>query len=259
MERAERQGLSLAFAFHVLLFGALSLNWLRPAPLPKLDTQPIEVTLSDEVAPISTAPEIAPAPAAETLEPPAPAPAPLPLPRSQPQPLPRPAKPVALPRPATKAAVKPAPAKAAPARPAAQPQRRPGLSRDLVAGLTDTPSRPGSGRPSAGAPAKAVSAAVKSSIGAEVRRQLKPHWKSPTGADVEQLRTKLLVKLNRDGSLAGPPTFVSQSGVNDSNRAQARLHIDQAIKAVRLAAPFKLPADYYDAWREIEPVLYKGL
>lgn len=104
-----------------------------------------------------------------------------------------------------------------------------------------------------------MSAAVASSIGAEVRRQLKPHWKSPTGADVELLRTTLSVRLNRDGSLSGAPELVSQSGVNDSNRAQARLHVDQAIKAVRLAAPFKLPADFYDAWRDIRPTFDRRL
>jgi hypothetical protein len=88
---------------------------------------------------------------------------------------------------------------------------------------------------------------------------LKPHWKSPTGADVELLRTTIAVRLNRDGTISGSPELVSQAGVNASNRAQARLHVDQATKAVRLAAPFKLPAEYYEAWREIRPTFDRRL
>lgn len=263
MDRAERTGLGLAVVFHALLFGALSLNLLKPPVLPR-QTSPIEVTLSDDVALKSSAPVLAPAPAPPSEEPlpmaPAPAPAPSPpVARPEPQPVPRPtAKPAPAAKPTPKAvAKKPAKPAAAPAKPAPQP-RRPGLSRDLVAGLSDTPSRAPT-KSGGGAPAQAVSAAVASSIGAEIRRQLKPHWKSPTGADVELLRTTLSVRLNRDGSLAGTPELVSQSGVNDSNRAQARLHVDQAIKAVRLAAPFKLPAEFYDAWKDIRPTFDRRL
>jgi uncharacterized protein YbjT (DUF2867 family) len=57
--------------------------------------------------------------------------------------------------------------------------------------------------------------------------------------------------LNRDGSLAGTPRVVRQEGVNDVNRAQAPRHAEQAIRAVRLAAPFVLPADLYDGWKRV--------
>lgn len=246
MDRAERTGFGVAIIGHVLLFAALSLSLLTPPKLPKLDAEPIEVSLVDKVALESSAPQpvpsAAPAPAAaepETTE--AQTPPPAPEPKHAP-------KPVAKAPVPPKASAKPEPAKAKPA----QAQRRPGLSRDLVAGLTDTPSP-------AGTPAKTVSAAVASSIGAEIRRQLKPHWKSPTGADVELLRTTLIVRLKRDGSIDGTPTLDSQTGVNESNRGQAKLHVDQAIRAVRLAAPFQLPAEYYDAWKIIRPTFDKRL
>lgn len=245
MDRAERTGFGVAIVGHVLLFAALSVSLLKPPELPKLDAEPIEVSLVDKVALESSAPQpapaAAPAPAAvepETTEA-----------ESPPAPVPKPApKPVAKTPGPPKATAKPEPAKTKPA-PA---QRRPGLSRDLVSGLTDTPSP-------AGTPAKTVSAAVASSIGAEIRRQLKPHWKSPTGADVELLRTTLIVHLKRDGSIDGTPTLDSQTGVNESNRGQAKLHVDQAIRAVRLAAPFQLPAEYYDAWKIIRPTFDKRL
>lgn len=239
MDHAERTGFGVAVIAHAALFAALSLNLLKPPELPKLDAEPIEVSLVDQVALESSAPEPVPAAAPASAEPipvePRPAPTPPPLSVVQPKPAP---KPVA----------KPEPAKAKPT----QTQRRPGLSRDLVAGLTDAPS-------ATGAPAKTIGPAITSSIGAEIRRQLKPHWKSPTGADVELLRTTLIVRLKRDGSIDGAPTLDSQTGANESNRGQANLHVDQAIRAVRLAAPFQLPAEYYDAWKIIRPTFDKRL
>ena len=237
MDRAERTGFSVAIVGHVLLFAALSLSLLKPPKLPQLDAEPIEVSIVDQVALESSAPEPVPAaaPAAAEPTPIEPQPTPLPLP-------------VVQPKPTTKPVSKPEPPKAKPA----QAQRRPGLSRDLVAGLTDAPS-------AAGTPAKTIGPAIASSIGAEIRRQLKPHWKSPTGADIELLRTTLIVHLKRDGSIDGAPMLDTQTGVSESNRGQAKLHVDQAIRAVRLAAPFKLPADYYDAWKMIRPTFDKRL
>jgi hypothetical protein len=94
-------------------------------------------------------------------------------------------------------------------------------------------------------------AAVKRALGSEIGRQLKPRWKAPTGQDVDQLVTILSWDLNKDGSLAGEPRFVSQSGVNASNAAQAAVHKENAIKAVRAAAPFKLPVEHYSYWKSV--------
>jgi outer membrane biosynthesis protein TonB len=94
---------------------------------------------------------------------------------------------------------------------------------------------------------------VEASLAREVLRQLKPHWKAPTGADAEQLRTTLSISLTRDGQVASV-RVIETTGVTDSNRGQVRLHQEAAVKAVRLAAPFVLPAELYDAWKVLEPV-----
>lgn len=252
MDRAERTGLGIAVVAHAVLFTALSLNLLKPPALPKIQTDPIEVSIVDKVALESSTPD--PSPAA------APAPAEVAPPEPEvatPAPLPPTSQPVAQPKPMPKPAVKPVPKTASkPAPESVKPSRRPGLSRDLVSGLSDTPKADSA---ASGTPAKVASPAVASSIGAEIRRQLKPHWKSPSGADVELLRTTLIVRLKRDGSIDGSPTLDAQSGVNESNRSQARLHVDQAIRAVRLAAPFNLPSEYYDAWKVIRPTFDKRL
>lgn len=249
MDRAEQTGLGVAIVAHAALFAALSLNLLAPPELPKRDAEPMDVSLVDTVALDSAAPDISPAsaPAAEDPSPPAPQPEPAEL--AQPAVQPKAAtKPVEKKSPPPKPVTKAEPAKTKPA----QAQRRSGLSRDLVSGLADAPA-------GAATPAKTIGPAIASSIGAEIRRQLKPHWKSPTGADVELLRTTLIVHLKRDGTIDGRPTLDSQTGVNDSNRIQAKLHVDQAIRAVRLAAPFQLPAEYYDAWKIIRPTFDKRL
>lgn len=275
MDRAEQVGLGVAFAGHIALFGALSLGLLRPPELPTLDNDPVEVTLASEVDLKSAAPTItAPASAPPSPSPPqaasmAPAPivaAPPPPPIDKPvqklQPPPKP-KPITKTEPKSKAptpVIKP---------PRSEPdgRRRPGLSNSIVAGLTDAPTPAKSVRSakpdkvvaatatntSAAPPApSAVEAgAIKRALGQEIGRQLKPRWKSPSGADIDQLVTILSWDLAKDGSLIGEPRFVDQTGVTPSNGPQAKLHRDNAIKAVRAAAPFRLPPEHYAYWKSI--------
>jgi outer membrane biosynthesis protein TonB len=282
MDRAEKSGLGIAFAGHIALFGALSLGLLSAPELPKLDSQPVEVTLATEVDLKSAAPAPAPpAPAEPQAEPaltePAPAPiiaAPPPPPLiEKPQPKPEP-KPVAKvePKPTPKADTKPKPVtkpvKVAKADP--EGRRRPGLSNSIVSGLSDTPSQAKPTKPTKVAPplaapaepvgvsAAAMTGAQKASLNSLIYTQLRPHWRPPSGADAELLITRLSVRLNKDGSLASDPEVITQDGINDSNRAQAKLHADRAIQAVRRAAPFNLPPQFYDGWKWLKPLNFDG-
>ncbi|MBV9932367.1 MAG: cell envelope biogenesis protein TolA, partial [Alphaproteobacteria bacterium] len=148
---------------------------------------------------------------------------------------------------------RPAPA-AAPARPApARPQTRPtGRLSGLLTGLSDSASA----SRSAAAPAATASPAVRSSLAAEVKRQLKPKWQQvvPSGADMDSLRTDLAVTLARDGSVTHVE-LVRTTGVTPSNRPQVPLHQERARKAVMLASPFHLPAEYYEAWKQVTVTL----
>ena len=82
--------------------------------------------------------------------------------------------------------------------------------------------------------------------------QLRPHWNAPQGVDVEKLVTIVRFQLNPDGSLAGEPQVVSQSGRTDANAAQMGRHAELAIRAVKLAAPFNLPKEYYKYWKSVD-------
>lgn len=275
MQRADATGLGVAAVGHVLLFGVLSLGLIAaPKPVPPL-TQPVDIQIVDEVglkdtvpnpSPVEPAPRVAPE-VGPPVEAPRPEPVPAPVARvapapAPPKPVPKVATPAPTPKPVPKVATpaaKPAP-KATPAapprpklalnlpRPGTAPPRGSRLGNDFLKGVSDRPNAS-----TAQTPRAAAGPAVEASLAREVLRQLKPHWKAPTGADAEQLRTTLSIALNRDGSVAAV-RVIETVGVTDSNRGQVRLHQEAAVKAVRLAAPFVLPTELYDAWKVLEPV-----
>jgi hypothetical protein len=226
-------GLAVAIAAHAALFALLVLRPVSGDIL--MPPARIAVTLSDEVGLVSTspdpfhdaAPDIAPTIGdPETSEP---APSRLQSPASEP------------PASDRASAVSSAPTR---------PSRRTGGSRigsDFLEGVRGGSAQQGSGGPLA----EAMGPDVRSSLSGAITRQLKPHWAAPQGVDAERLVTVLAWDLNEDGSLAGAPRVLSQSGITASNRAQAGRHAEQAIRAVQLAAPFELPSEYYDSWKRV--------
>lgn len=269
----ERIGLGIAATAHVALVVALVLHD-QPMPPPLPMPEQITVSLADEVSLQSTAPDPAAAPQAAIAPVLSPDPAPQPPPDPAPpvpvrEPPPRPVerapapRPTASPRPvertpaprsspATRPSPAPAPAPAPRARPEPQPTRptqRSGGSRigaDFLEG-----SSSGDRSDSRGTPAATFGPAEQASLAQAINRQLKPHWSAPQGVDAELLVTVLSWELNEDGSLRGTPRVVSQSGINESNRPQAQLHAERAIRAVQLAAPFDLPPQFYDQWKRV--------
>ena len=269
IDRREGTGLGLAVLGHAILLGILAFGLIPKHEPEKIEATPIEISLTDEAGIKSEAPVTnREAPAERLAEVPAPPEPVTPPPVAQPEPepvvRPNPAPPKPEPRPAPK---KPEPAKKAepkkasapapkaPAQPTRREVRPTGRLTGIVNGLTDQPSKGKATTPQA----SQIGPAVKSSLAAEVIRQLRPHWRSPTGADVELLRTTVEIRLNRDGTLASPPRVINQTGVNASNRAQADLHKERALNAARLAAPFNLPAEYYDAWKILRPNFDRNL
>lgn len=232
--------------------------------------------LGEAAPPPAPAPEPEPLPQPEPVPPP-PAPAPRPQPpKPRPQPAPRPAPPKPAPPKPKPAPPKPAPAKPKPApqKPAAKPApsrdsaidrivgksgsasskattppKKAGGSRvgaDFLAGVSGATSTQGKGQPAA-----ALGPAAVSALNGAISRQLKPHWAAPQGADAELLVTTVRFRLNKDGSLDGDPQVVRTTGQNAANSTQVKRHQEQAIRAVKLAAPFNLPEDLYNGWKVI--------
>ncbi|TCU56088.1 cell division and transport-associated protein TolA [Novosphingobium sp. PhB57] len=230
-----------------------------PAPAPAPEPQP-QPRPEPQPAPVPPAPALRPQP-----------PQPRPAPRPAPKPAPKPAPPKPAP---PKPAEKPAPPKKAPAKPAPKapasrdsaidrivgkpgssaskattPPKKAGGSRvgaDFLSGVSGATSTQGKGQPAA-----ALGPAAVSALNGAISRQLKPHWAAPQGADAELLVTTVRFRLNKDGSLDGEPQVLRTTGQNAANSAQVQRHQEQAIRAVKLAAPFNLPEDLYNGWKVI--------
>ncbi len=259
----ERIGLIIALAAHVALVAVLVLRPPSPAPFPVPER--MTVTLSEDVALTSTSPQPAAQPVpdeapvlGEAPPPPAPVVQPQPAPSAAPPPLPKPVArvtprvptPVVPARATSKQAAKPAAQPSAPATPPRRPLAAAGGSRignDFLKGVSGARSNGTAATP----PAAAIGPQVRSAISQAIARQLKPHWKIPQGPDVEQLVTVVRFRLNRDGTLAGTPEIVRQMGDTPANQAQKGRHAEQAIRAVRLAAPFNLPEELYSGWQVV--------
>ena len=245
----------------------------EPEPVP----EPVKA------APPPPAP-LPPRPVAKIEPKPVAKPSPRPVPVAQPRPQPRPtARPMPRPtpqprvQPKTTAKIQPAPRTAA--RSEASPLTgiisRNQASRPAAATNQSASSRPATNRPAGASrvgndflkgvsgsqasgtsrnpPAATIGPQVRSALIGAVSREIKPHWQGrvPQGLDTDRLVTVLAWDLREDGSLAGPPRVVRQEGINDANRAQAARHAEEARRAVQLAAPFNLPAEYYSAWRRV--------
>ncbi len=266
--RDERIGLIAAIALHAAVLAALLLGQNGTAPPPK--SEPVTITISDDIAPTSTAPRpaaAAPDVAPQIGEPAPPAPEPAPPLDARPAiepptPAPTRAQPVkqapptrseraersAPPKAARAAAPSRSAASASKAAPATPPKQAGGsrIGADFLKGMANAPATPSHGQPAA-----AIGPAQRASLSSAIARQLKPNWSAPQGADADLLVTTLTWDLDASGRLTGKPRVVGQQGITDANRSQAARHAEQAIRAVELAAPFQLPAQYYAGWRHV--------
>ena len=237
LRREEKLGLGIAVAAHIALVAALVIEARREVPaIPPAER--MTVSLADDVSLESTAPN--PSQEAQAAIAPVLAPESEPLPAPVTTPVPR--------QPDT-----PPPRQASKAQPKAAPPPKPnkksgGGSRigdDFLKGLSS------GDRAATGTPAATFGAAEAASLRQAIARQIKPHWSAPEGVDIEKLVTVVRFRLDKDGDLLGNPVVVSQSGVTPSNEAQKGRHAEQAIRAIRLAAPFELPAQFYDQWKVV--------
>lgn len=233
---------------------------IAPEAGPPEDAAPPEPEAAPEPEP---QPEPEPAPPQPAPEP---RPAPKPAPKAPPQPkkpAPAPkevAKPKAEPKPAPKAVAKAAPKAAPPAK--AQPKpaavkgsgtdvaakaSRPRGSRlgdDFLKGLSDTPSESKATTPPGAAK---IDARALAGIRDAIRRQIQPCADKQVnpGPGANNIVTVLNLRLNRDGTLAGNPKMVRQSGISGENERYAQRVVDLGIAAFRACTPLKLPAEFY--------------
>ena len=260
----EGRALLVAALLHIALLGALSLGLARSLQMTaEPDVTPVEFVDISDMAQVTSPPK----PSMEAAP-------------QEPEPLAAPeAMPDAPPAPEVPAPPAPKPVKApddtaaqdaiAEAVAAAQPKRPPPVKAPVKdkagqsAALLDK-SKPNAARPretsdfartieDALPKQSRLSAIQAATLEQAIRAQIAPCWNPPIGgADVAEMTAVLRIRLNRDGSVAAPPEYVSQTGATAGNQAYARAFVETAKRAVLRCAPLDLPADLYPHWREFE-------
>ncbi len=261
---SERGALAVAASLHLLLLGALSFSLAQSLPerQAEVDSTPIEfVEIGDE--PTVTEPpkpSMQAAPRDPGLPPPSDflAEAPPEVDKPLPAPVVR----------ADDTAVQDAIAEevVAPPPPRRQPRetKRDSFDAGAMASLIDKslPDAPVKPRDTS-AFAKSIEAALPkgakvspramATLEQAIRSQIAPCWNPPIGgADVQAMTAILRIRLNRDGTVAVAPEFVSQTGATPGNQAYARAFVETARRAVLRCAPLTLPDDMFSYWREFE-------
>lgn len=103
-------------------------------------------------------------------------------------------------------------------------------------------------------PASQIGASAKASLQRQINSQIKPRWQGmvPQGVDADKLVSLVSFQLNEDGTLKGQPSCRTVSAtITPANKPQVGAHCERAIRAVQLAAPFKLPPELYNGWKTI--------
>ena len=244
-----------AVVLHVGVAGLLFLSGLQPAreirplvaavPVSIVSDQVIEAAAADNPMETPTDEDGAAAPPPEAVEPTPPAPQPAPTP-PPPAPAPRPADkaPAQPPRPTPPARTPPAatktpptPPRPNPTPPRTAPRPEPSLDLDALAG----PPRPtqNRGRPAAGQQGRGAAPQATGPQITAIFNQVYSHWNvfiacSMPGGD--DLRIQMDVTLSATGRITSGPTLV-----NPRSDPVYRAAADEALRAMRAAAPFDVP------------------
>ena len=229
----------------------------RPAPPPEPEPPPPPPPPPPEPEPPPVPPppppepeSPPPTPSPEVAAPPPEEPPPAPPPEATPPPEPEVARPltdVPMPR------IRPVrqPPQQAEAAPEQEPQQEFDVDR-LTAMLdqpVDEPVAPAPAQESTlGSPTAPSGVRMTANELDALRARLAQCWSPPIGwIDPSEVRVVLLLALNADGSVNGEPQ------VMEAPQGQfARQAPESALRAVRRCAPYNLPADKYDAWREVK-------
>lgn len=217
-----------------------------PEPVPVPEDAVEEASIDEEIAAPPPAPEPEPEPeAAPEIIDIAPQSVPEPVvPESEPEPEPEP---------------EPAPVRPQPQRTVQPPPTRPAEPSlaDLLGNLERqvADARSDAGAPDQGAQRTAVGSGASDTadLATLIRSQTYRCWR--TVADMpnpESLGVVVEVRLNRDGSLSGPPRVKDLGRIQASGNSFWLTAAERAQTAVLDCAPYNLPGDRYSQWRLIE-------
>lgn len=260
LDRTEANGFGVAFVGHAALAAALYFlinprpDAGRAPPPPSIEVSFVEETgivssgetteaAAASFAPEAGAPEEAapaepePAPVSEPVATPAPSPAPTPSPapaqrRALPAPAPAQQRAVAQPKENRQTATG-----------RGQANRGAALGPDLLKGIGNDPDSTSQRVQGAVMSAEALAGIVEA-----IKRQVLPcarRNRSP-GPGASDIRVRINLRINRDGTLAGTPRALSTSGVNSENARYEDRVKELAINAFIACSPLRgLPDELY--------------
>ncbi|HTQ15283.1 MAG TPA: hypothetical protein VMH86_15535 [Rhizomicrobium sp.] len=85
-----------------------------------------------------------------------------------------------------------------------------------------------------------------------LQSEIRECWSPPVGAPhPERLIVNFELFLNKDGSVAQPPQLAADSQAAAAGDPYMRAAVDAARRAIYTCAPYKLPADRFEQWRDI--------
>jgi outer membrane biosynthesis protein TonB len=180
---------------------------------------------------------------------------PVPQPRAEPAPAPE-----KTPVPKAEPLEKPTPVPVVPKlrpKPAPKQEQKKDFDVDKVLALLNKVAPSQAAAPNAPEAARTVrgfgaQSAMTADLQDALRSQIQPCWSPPVGAPhPEQLVVSFDLFLNPDGSVAQAPQLLG-----NSSDPYFRAAKEAALRAIYTCAPYKLPADRYDQWREIKPFIF---
>lgn len=95
--------------------------------------------------------------------------------------------------------------------------------------------------------AQKLSLSQQSMIQGLIRDQVGECWNPPMAGPGEDLKVRVRFQLGPDGTLTGNPVVTARPSGSYSQAAA-----DSATRAIRRCSPLKLPAQFYDYWKEVE-------
>ncbi len=252
-QQGPRYGVLVSAAFHVLVFAAALLTFQRNFDTPEdSNVVPVDLVTIADVTNVAAQAPPAPEPEIEKMDIPVPANEPPPEPVMQAvEPAPEPPMPQFEIQKVVKKPVE---------KPVQKPPPRKNPAQDFAALLNKltAPEKPVRGAKPAERVIQGAGSgnAMTANIADALKSQIYRCWSPPTGApDARDLIVDYALRLNQDGTVAAlqltPGTQVA-AAANGYTRAAA----EAASRAIYQCQPYRLPADRYNLWREINPLRF---
>lgn len=249
-EQGPRYGVVLAAAFHILIFSAALLTFQRNFDTPEdSNVVPVDLVTIADVTNVAAQAPPAPEQQMEKMDIPVPANEPPPDPVMQEvEPAPEPPMPkFEVQKEVKKPVEKPVP-----------PKKNPAQDFAALLNKLTAPEKPVKNAKPAERAIQGIGSgnAMIANIADALKSQIYRCWSPPMGApDARDLVVDYALRLNQDGTVA-TLQLTPGTQVMAASNAYTRAAAEAASRAIYQCQPYRLPADRYNVWREINPLRF---